>query len=133
MHFVNVSKRPEVDKFLAEMAKHYKIVIYTASPNKYSDPLLNLLDPKRTIRTRLSRESCVYFEGNYAKDLSLIDRDLLQSIIMDNSPALYIFHSSNAVDCGCYIDDPRYREFDQIGNFLMGVKDVKDMRKFCSS
>jgi len=133
VHFVYVSKRPGVDEFLVEMAKHYEIVIYTASLNKYADPLLDLLDPKRTIRTRLFRESCVYFEGNYVKDLSLIDRDLSQSIIVDNSPASYIFHPSNAIDCGSYIDDPRDRELDQIGKFLMGVKDVKDVRKFCSS
>jgi len=132
VHFVYVSKRPGVDKFLIEMAKHYEIVIYTASLNKYADPLLDLLDPKKTIRHRLFRESCVYYEGNYVKDLSLLDRDLSQSIIVDNSPASYIFHPSNAIDCGSYIDDPRDRELDQIGAFLKGVKDVKDVSTLCS-
>jgi len=131
VHFVYVSKRPGVDKFLIEMAKHYEIVIYTASLNKYADPLLDLLDPKKTIRHRIFRESCVYYEGNYVKDLSLIDRDLSQSIIVDNSPASYIFHPANAIDCGSYIDDPRDRELDQIGKFLKGVKNVKDVRSLC--
>ena len=44
VHFVYVMKRPGVDEFLVEMAKHYEIVIYTASLNKYADPLLDLLD-----------------------------------------------------------------------------------------
>lgn len=69
VHFVYVMKRPGVDEFLVEMAKHYEIVVYTASLNKYADPLLDLLDPHKTIRTRLFRESCVYYEGNYVKDL----------------------------------------------------------------
>ena len=69
VHFVYVMKRPGVDEFLVEMAKHYEIVVYTASLNKYADPLLDLLDPQKTIRTRLFRESCVYYEGNYVKDL----------------------------------------------------------------
>ena len=69
VHFVYVAKRPGVDEFLTEMAKHYEIVIYTASLNKYADPLLDLLDPNRVIRCRLFRESCVYYEGNYVKDL----------------------------------------------------------------
>lgn len=131
VHFVYVSKRPGVDEFLIEMAKHYEIVVYTASLNKYADPLLDLLDPKKTIRTRLFRESCVYYEGNYVKDLSLLDRDLSQSIIVDNSPASYIFHPSNAIDCSSYIDDPMDRELDQIGRFLKGVKDAKDVRSLC--
>jgi carboxy-terminal domain RNA polymerase II polypeptide A small phosphatase len=123
-----VAKRPGVDEFLVEMAKYYEIVIYTASLNKYADPLLDLLDTHKVIRTRLFRESCVYFEGNYVKDLSLLDRDLSQSIIIDNSPSSYSFHPSNAIDCSSFIDDVRDRELEQIAAFLKGVKDVKDVR-----
>jgi RNA polymerase II subunit A small phosphatase-like protein len=128
VHFVYVAKRPGVDEFLIEMAKHYEIVIYTASLNKYADPLLDLLDPHQTIRMRLFRESCVYYEGSYVKDLSLLDRDLSQAIIIDNSPNSYVFHPENAIDCSSFIDDPRDRELDQISAFLKGIKDVKDVR-----
>jgi RNA polymerase II subunit A small phosphatase-like protein len=128
VHFVYVMKRPGVDEFLVEMAKYYEVVIYTASLNKYADPLLDLLDPHQTIRSRLFRESCVYYEGNYVKDLSLIDRNLADSIIVDNSPNSYLFHPANAIDCSSFIDDPRDRELDQIGAFLKGIKDVKDVR-----
>jgi RNA polymerase II subunit A small phosphatase-like protein len=125
---VYVAKRPGVDEFLTEMAKHYEIVVYTASLNKYADPLLDLLDPNRVIRTRLFRESCVYYEGNYVKDMSLLDRNLTQAIIVDNSPSSYIFHPENAIDCSSFIDDPRDRELDQIGKFLVGIKDIEDVR-----
>jgi len=131
VHFVYVAKRPGVDEFLVEMAKYYEIVIYTASLNKYADPLLDLLDPKRVIRTRLFRESCVYYEGNYVKDLSLLDRDLRDTIIIDNSPSSYMFHPENAIDCSSFIDDPRDRELDQIGDFLKGIKDIDDVRGVC--
>lgn len=132
VHFVYVMKRPGVDEFLVEMAKHYEVVIYTASLNKYADPLLDLLDPHRTIRTRLFRESCVYYEGNYVKDMSLIDRDLSQAIIVDNSPNSYMFHPENAIDCSSFIDDPADRELDQIGAFLAGVRDIPDVRHICN-
>ena len=114
------------------MAKHYEIILYTASLNKYADPLLDLLDPQRTIRTRLFRESCVYYEGNYVKDLSILDRDLSKTIIVDNSPSSYIFHPQNAIDCSSFIDDPEDRELDQIAAFLKGVKNVKDVRTVCN-
>jgi len=131
VHFVYVAKRPGVDDFLVEMAKHYEIVIYTASLNKYADPLLDLLDPHKTIRTRLFRESCVYYQGNYVKDLSLLDRDLSQTIIVDNSPSSYIFHPENAIDCSSFIDDQRDRELDQIGYFLKDTRNVSDVRAVC--
>lgn len=132
VHFVYVAKRPGVDEFLTEMAKHYEIVIYTASLNKYADPLLDLLDPGRVIRTRLFRESCVYYEGNYVKDLSLLDRELDRTIIIDNSPSSYIFHPENAIDCSSFIDDPADRELEQIGKFLVGIKDITDVRHTCN-
>ena len=132
VHFVYVAKRPGVDEFLLEMSKHYEIIIYTASLNKYADPLLDLLDTHKVIRTRLFRESCVYFEGSYVKDMSLINRDLSQSIIVDNSPNSYIFHPENAIDCSSFIDDLNDRELDQIGACLVGIKDVKDVRNLCT-
>lgn len=128
VHFVYVIKRPGVDEFLVEMAKTYEIVVYTASLNKYADPLLDLLDPHKTISARLFRESCVYFEGSYVKDLSLLNRDVSQTIIVDNSAASYIFHPENAIDCSSFIDDPSDRELQQIASFLKGIKDVKDVR-----
>mmetsp|Transcript_29445 Transcript_29445/g.67715 ORF Transcript_29445/g.67715 Transcript_29445/m.67715 type:complete len:568 (-) Transcript_29445:606-2309(-) len=124
VHFVYVAKRPGVDEFLLDMARYYEIVVYTASLNKYADPLLDLLDPHRVIRYRLFRESCVYYEGNYVKDLSVLGRDLRHSIIVDNSPSSYIFHPENAIDCSSFIDDPKDRELDQIGHFCIGAKDL---------
>ena len=121
-------KRPGVDEFLLEMAKHYEIVIYTASLNKYADPLLDLLDPHRVIRHRLFRESCVFYEGNYVKDLSVLDRDVAKTVIIDNSPNSYLFHPENAIDCSSFIDDPNDRELDQIGSFLTGIRSAGDVR-----
>ena len=48
---------------------------------------------------------CSLLVGHYVKDLSLLNRDLSQTIIVDNSPMSYIFHPENAIDCGSFIDD----------------------------
>ena len=64
---------------------------------QYADPVSDLLDKWGAFRTRLFRESCVFHRGNYVKDLSRLGRDLNKVIILDNSPASYIFHPDNAV------------------------------------
>ncbi len=71
---VFVLKRPGVDLFLQEMAKHYELMIYTASLQKYADPLLDWLDPQNLIAYRLFRDHCTYDEkGIFVKDLDRID------------------------------------------------------------
>ena len=42
---VYVAVRPGCAEFLAEMAKYYELVIFTASLSKYANPLMDILDP----------------------------------------------------------------------------------------
>jgi carboxy-terminal domain RNA polymerase II polypeptide A small phosphatase len=69
------------------------------------------------------------------KDLSLLNRDVARSIIVDNSPMSYTFHPGQsvrlscfldteiiclveyAIDCGSFIDDPRDVEMWQVRTF----------------
>ncbi|RHY04461.1 hypothetical protein DYB37_004914 [Aphanomyces astaci] len=131
VHQVYVAKRPGVDEFMRKMAEFYEIVVYTASLSKYADPLLDQLDTHKVIRFRLFREHCVHYEGSYVKDLSLIDRDINQSIIIDNSPMSYLFHPRNAIGCSSFIDDMDDRELDSITTFLTEIRGVDDVRNYC--
>lgn len=97
LHDVYVLKRPHVDEFLRRVGDLFECVLFTASLAKYADPVANLLDKKEVFKARLFRESCAFYRGNYVKDLSRLGRDLSRVIIVDNSPASYIFHPDNAV------------------------------------
>ncbi|CAF0835572.1 unnamed protein product [Brachionus calyciflorus] len=105
VHQVYVLKRPYVDEFLKKMGELYECVLFTASLAKYADPVADLLDKWGVFSTRLFREACVYFKGNYVKDLSRLGRDLNSVIILDNSPASYLFHPENALPCTSWFDD----------------------------
>lgn len=96
VHQVYVLKRPHVDVFLQKMGELYECVLFTASLATYADPVADLLDKWNVFRARLFRESCVYHRGNYVKDLNKLGRDLQKIVIVDNSPASYIFHPDNA-------------------------------------
>ncbi|XP_063451350.1 carboxy-terminal domain RNA polymerase II polypeptide A small phosphatase 1 isoform X2 [Pan paniscus] len=100
VHQVYVLKRPHVDEFLQRMGELFECVLFTASLAKYADPVADLLDKWGAFRARLFRESCVFHRGNYVKDLSRLGRDLRRVLILDNSPASYVFHPDNAVSAG---------------------------------
>lgn len=81
---------------LSNRVHHINVILFF----QYADPVSDLLDKWGAFRSRLFRESCVFHRGNYVKDLSRLGRDLNKVIIVDNSPASYIFHPDNAVrDC----------------------------------
>lgn len=82
-HPVHVLKRPYVDTFLERMAKHYELVVFTASISQYANPLLDQLDKAHLITHRLFREHCVHANGLYIKDLKRLGRNLKDMIIVD--------------------------------------------------
>ncbi|WVQ67126.1 uncharacterized protein L199_005321 [Kwoniella botswanensis] len=128
IHNVYVIKRPGVDHFLKEMGKIYEIVVFTASLSKYADPVLDMLDTHRVVTHRLFRESCYNHKGNYVKDLSQLGRSIETSIIIDNSPASYIFHPNNAVPVSTWFNDPHDTELTDLCPFLADLATVDDIR-----
>ncbi|XP_035243810.1 carboxy-terminal domain RNA polymerase II polypeptide A small phosphatase 2-like isoform X2 [Anguilla rostrata] len=104
-HQVYVLKRPHVDEFLRRMGEMFECILFTASLAKYADPVTDLLDRCGVFRARLFRESCVFHQGCYVKDLSRLGRELHKTLILDNSPASYIFHPENAVPVVSWFDD----------------------------
>ena len=91
VHQVYVAVRPGTHEFLAEMAKHYELVIFTASLSKYANPLMDILDPKELCSARLFREHCTYDEGVFVKDMAKIGRPIEDVILIDNNINSYRF------------------------------------------
>lgn len=118
VHHVYVIKRPGVDEFLKKVGQWYEVVVFTASVLKYGDPLLNKLDINKSIHHRLFRDSCYNYEGNFIKNLSQIGRPLSDSIIIDNSPASYIFHPQHSVPISSWFSDTHDNELLDLLPFL---------------
>jgi len=127
IHQVYVLKRPHVDEFLRKMGELYECVLFTASLAKYADPVCDLLDKWEIFRARLFRESCVFHRGNYVKDLAKLGRELGQIIIIDNSPASYIFHPDNAVPVASWFDDMNDQELLDLIPFLESLSKVDNI------
>jgi len=127
---VYVTKRPGVDRFLRECAKDWELMIYTASLQKYADPLLDWLDPERLIAYRLFRDHCTYYNGIFVKDLNRIDRELKDCIIIDNSPTSYLFHIECALPTISWYDDMSCKELLKFIPILRSLSKVPDVRDY---
>jgi RNA polymerase II subunit A small phosphatase-like protein len=129
-HKVYVQKRPGVDEFLEAVATKFEVVIFTASLDMYANPVIDHLDTKRVCSKRLFRESCVQHYGTYVKDLSLLGRDLKQTLIIDNSPYSYMFQPDNAIPITSWFNDKADRELYELVPFLNStIADAEDVSR----
>lgn len=129
IHNVYVIKRPGVDEFLRRCGELFEVVVFTASVSRYGDPLLDILDKDKTIHHRLFRDSCYNYDGNYIKNLSQMGRPLSDLIIIDNSPASYIFHPQHAVPVSSWFSDTHDCELADLLPFLedLATQNVDDV------
>lgn len=90
VHFIQnknggqVLLRPHVHRFLAEMARYYEIIVFTAAQQEYADWIIDRLDESGSISHRLYRQHTYFFGNANIKDLTKVGRDLHRTIIMDN-------------------------------------------------
>ncbi len=125
-----VQLRPGLASFLRRVSRAFEVVIFTASLRNYAGPVIDRIDPGRTVPHRLFREHCMLSSNGLVKDLASLGRDLRQTIIVDNSPVSYAFQPDNAVPIRTWIGEPEDRALFQLLTILELLAATDDVRRF---
>lgn len=127
---VFMKRRPHLVEFLTEANQLFEVVLFTASQREYADELLKIIDPaRRLLRYRLYRDSCLYVNGVYVKDLGILGRDLNQVIMIDNSLCAFAYHLDNGILVRSWFEDWEDTVLLQLlaylKRFIVGAQDVR--------
>lgn len=126
---VHVRTRPYLMEFLAAVSKKFEVVVFTASQRVYANELLQRIDPDgKYIKHRIFREACLLVEGNYLKDLNVLNRNLATSVLVDNSPHAFGYQVDNGIPIESWFDDPGDSELLKLEHFLTTLHGVNDVR-----
>ncbi|EGR29245.1 NLI interacting factor-like phosphatase family protein, putative, partial [Ichthyophthirius multifiliis] len=125
---VYVKKRPGCEIFLEVLSNYYEIIIYTASLSEYANPVIDIIDKKGVCSLRLFRENCSLYNGIFVKDMSKLQRDLKDIIIIDNSETSFLFQPANAIHILSYFDDVNDEELYRLLPVLIFLSDNYDVR-----
>lgn len=128
-HVVYVKKRPHVHMFLQKMVEMFEVVIFTASQSVYADQLLDILDPeKKLFSKRFFRESCVFTDSGYTKDLTVVGVDLAKIAIIDNTPQVFQLQVNNGIPIESWYSNPSDEALPQLIPFLETLAVADDVR-----
>ncbi|KAJ8766500.1 hypothetical protein K2173_022559 [Erythroxylum novogranatense] len=130
---VSVRQRPYLRMFLEAVSSMFDIVIFTAGQSYYAEQLLDIIDPNRSlICQRVYRDSCVFANGGYLKDLTILGRDLARIMIVDNSPQVFQLQAENGIPIESWFGDPEDSALLSLLLFLetlVGAEDVRPLIK----
>lgn len=126
---VHVNKRPHLELFLEQVCSRFETHVFTAAMQVYAQPVLDHLDPNGTLfAKKWYRESCLYRDGAYVKDLSVIDKPLERMVLVDNNPLSFLTHPENGVLVNNFYNDPDDTTLYAVLDLLDELDQSRDVR-----
>ncbi len=89
---VSISIRPYAITLLKKLSQVFELMIFSGSEKSYAKKLIDFLDPDSSIfQHRIYKEHCYELPEGLVKDIRIINRNLSEMVIIDNSPLAYGF------------------------------------------
>ena len=87
------------------------------------------VDPGRVCaKYRVFRQACLSTDYAYVKDLSVLGRDLSQTLIVDNTLHAFAYQFDNGILIKTFAGEKEDDALLHLGKLLMKIKDEEDLR-----
>ena len=128
--YIKVIIRPYLKEFFLAISQKFEIVIFTASVKNYASPLIDIIDINKICKHRLFRDDCLLINGTFIKNLDLLNKNLKNVIIIDNSSKSFLLHPENGIKSKSFINDLNDKELLYLIPILNFLSEVDDVRKY---
>lgn len=127
---VGFSLRKGWKECLIEAKKYFEVVAFTASVKNYGKAVLDYLDPENELFDhRFYRDSCVFKDGVYIKDLRIFEgEDLKNIILVDNAVYSMSYQLDNGIPIIPFYDDKGDDQLKKLELFMPILHQSKDVR-----
>lgn len=127
---IHFKLRPNCIEFLNRMSNVFDICIFTASHCTYANPIIDYLDPEGTLfKSRYFYDSCKRISKYTVKDLRILNRDLKDVMLVDNTALCFGYQKENGIPIVCYTGQDNDQELTYLIDFLLYLNDFQDVRE----
>ena len=124
-----INIRPFAKEFIISLSKFYNIFLFTASFKEYAIPIIKKIDSKNLIKKFFFREFCTKINDDvYIKDLSKLNVNLKDVVIIDNNVNSFYFQKENGIPIKNFYDDQNDVELIKLIPILKNLAGFFDLR-----
>ena len=124
-----INIRPFAKDFIFSLSKFYNIFLFTASFKEYAIPIIKKIDSKNLIKKFFFREFCTKINDDvYIKDLSKLNVNLKDVVIIDNNINSFYFQKENGIPIKNFYDDENDVELIKLIPILKNLAGFFDLR-----
>ncbi|KAL9654310.1 hypothetical protein ABK040_010341 [Willaertia magna] len=129
-----IKKRPHLTEFLELLSSKFELLVFTAALPSYANAIIENIDPEsKYFSSVLYRHHCNMNDGTYVygKNLNLLGRDLLKTIIIDDGVLNFHLNPNNGMLIKRFVGDEDDRVLlDVITPFLLRWHHSEEMSSF---
>ncbi|CAD8113957.1 unnamed protein product [Paramecium sonneborni] len=106
-------------EIIQKLSEVCEVMIFTASYDIYANQVINILDPHNNLCCRIFRDNCISVDDNHLiKHLGVLNRDLKNVAIIDNSSCSFAHHLENGIPIVSFYNDEKDNQLIKLYRYL---------------
>lgn len=128
---IPINIRPYLFEFLEFCNINFDIIIYTASCKDYADPVIDFIEKEKSyFKYRFYREHCISYGSFLLKDISIFEKPLNQTLIIDNNLFSFAHYLKNGILISSYYNESNDLDLVSLMEFfnqsIIGKEDIRE-------